>query len=262
MQTFFLKLGGSLITDKEKPFTPNLPMLTALAQEIKISYADGQSYRLVLGHGSGSFGHQAAKKHGTRQGVKTRKEWFGFLEVWKQARALNQIVIDTFTNAGLPVLSFPPVSAVISQSGKVGSWDVTPIRHALEHRLIPVIYGDVIFDDQLNGTILSTEDLFLGLADQILPDRVLIAGIEPGVWKDYPQCTEILTEITPNTLRDQHLQGSAAVDVTGGMAEKVKLMQNLVQYHSELEVQIFSGTRAQDVRYVLEGERRGTWIHS
>ena len=261
MQTIFLKLGGSLITDKSKPSTPNIPLLKELAQAITRSYQNN-TYRLVLGHGSGSFGHQPAKKYGTRQGVQTQQDWFGFLEVWKQARALNQIVIDLFTEAGLAVLSFPPVSAVIAESGRVLSWDTQPIRSALQNRLVPVIYGDVIFDRQLNGTILSTEELFIGLADQILPYRVLIAGIEPGVWKDYPKCTAIHNAINSSAMQDAAIQGSASVDVTGGMAEKVKQMLNLVQYHSGVEVQIFSGTDPQEVAQVLEGKQSGTLIYA
>jgi isopentenyl phosphate kinase len=264
MQTIFLKLGGSLITEKHHAFTANHHRLKSLAVEIRESFGDGTSTHLVLAHGSGSFGHQAAKQYGTRNGVQTPADWLGFLEVWKQARALNQIVMDVFSEAGLPVISFPPVSAVLSHDRKIVSWDTAPIQTALSHHLIPVIYGDVIFDQHLNGTILSTEELFFGLANQITPNIILIAGIEEGVWQDFPDCTKLVEKITPQelALREAVISGSNAVDVTGGMAEKVHQMVNLVQFHPEIQVQIFSGVQPGSIQSALNGAHLGTVIHN
>ncbi|MCX6065672.1 MAG: hypothetical protein NT121_07955, partial [Chloroflexi bacterium] len=59
----FLKLGGSLITDKTLPYTPRLDKLADLASQIAAALSTRQ-LSLVLGHGSGSFGHIAAKKYG------------------------------------------------------------------------------------------------------------------------------------------------------------------------------------------------------
>ncbi|MBI9048268.1 MAG: isopentenyl phosphate kinase family protein [Anaerolineaceae bacterium] len=263
MKIVFLKLGGSLITDKEKPYTAKLDLLAELARQIKESYQDGNQYQLIIGHGSGSFGHQAAKKYGTRNGVNSREDWFGFLEVWKQARGLNQIVIEALTAAGLPVLAFPPVSAVIAENQKIKLWDTQLIQTALTNKLIPVIYGDVIFDKTMHGTILSTEELFQGLAKTITPDYIFIAGIEKGVWHDFPACSRLMKELTPSILASQEstIAGSNAVDVTGGMAEKVNQMMNLVQYHPNLKIQIFSAEQPENIRRVLDGEQLGTLIH-
>src|SRR5512146_1620840 len=90
----FLKLGGSLITDKDTPRAPRLDILARLAGEIAEARRQRPRMQIVLGHGSGSFGHVPARKYGTRQGVRTPEEWLGFAEVWKEARALNQIVVD------------------------------------------------------------------------------------------------------------------------------------------------------------------------
>ncbi|MDP1544580.1 MAG: hypothetical protein Q8L87_01060, partial [Anaerolineales bacterium] len=73
-----LKLGGSLITDKDTPYTPRWDKLANLALEINTALDSNPNLLLILGHGSGSFGHVAAKQHGTREGVKTREQWLGF----------------------------------------------------------------------------------------------------------------------------------------------------------------------------------------
>jgi isopentenyl phosphate kinase (EC 2.7.4.-) len=61
---FFLKLGGSLITDKTRENAPRLDVIRRLAREISGALATAPP-KLVLGHGSGSFGHAAARKYGT-----------------------------------------------------------------------------------------------------------------------------------------------------------------------------------------------------
>ncbi len=158
--------------------------------------------RILLGHGSGSFGHVPARRYGTRQGVRTEQEWRGFVEVWREAVQLNRIVVDALGEAGLPAISLPPSSSTVACDGQVEAWNLAPVRRALEANLLPVVFGDVVFDSQSGGTILSTEDLFSHLADQLQPQRILLAGIEAGVWADFPSCTRLVEEITPASWND------------------------------------------------------------
>jgi isopentenyl phosphate kinase len=60
MRLQFLKLGGSLITDKTHPYTARPEMLDALVGEIVKAFRDNADLHLVLVHGSGSFGLAAA----------------------------------------------------------------------------------------------------------------------------------------------------------------------------------------------------------
>jgi isopentenyl phosphate kinase len=260
----FIKLGGSLITDKLKPHTPRLEILASLASEIAATRAARPDFRLVVGHGSGSFGHVPARRYGTRQGVHTSQEWLGFAEVWLEAAALNRLVIDALAAAGLPVISFPPSASAIAADGKVDTWELAPLQAALQAGLLPVIQGDTIIDRVRGGTILSTEDLFEHLAVQLRPERILLAGIEPGVWADYPACTQLIPEITPQNFAQATpvLDGSAATDVTGGMASKVQQSLALVEQVPGLEILIFSGEEPGALQRALAGERLGTLVRN
>ena len=113
-----VKLGGSLITDKTKVEHAHKPMIRRLAREIKAAREARPDLRLVLGHGSGSFGHVAAKKHGTRDGVKDRSGWLGYAEVAAAAARLNQIVTDMFVAEGVPVVSLPPSASARCDDGR------------------------------------------------------------------------------------------------------------------------------------------------
>lgn len=258
----FLKLGGSLITDKTRPHTARMEVIYRLGREIAAAIQQQPDLRLLVGHGSGSFGHVAAHRYSTRQGVRTESEWHGFAEVWREAASLNHLVVDALVDVGLPAIAFPPSASVLAEGGKVLSWDIAPLREALKAGLLPVVHGDVVFDTQLGGTILSTEDLFLHLASEFAPKQVLLAGLEAGVWADYPQRTRLLSQISPGTLGDAipNLGESSATDVTGGMASKVSLCMELIQKNPSLQVRIFSGEVDGLVERALAGEAVGTTI--
>ena len=273
----FLKLGGSLITDKTIPMTPRPDVIQRLADEIASAIRTNPDLHLLIGHGSGSFGHAVANHYQTQSGGIDKNYWQGFAEVWGAARALNQIVINALTQTGVPVMAFPPSAGIITHNQKIDSWDIGPIKLALSHGLIPVVQGDVIFDTHLGGTILSTEAVFQHLARLLNPTQILIAGLEAGVYQDYPSRThlshpypdghspdEIVPCITPQNL-SQVLPGltrSQSVDVTGGMLAKVELMIDLIKENPNLTVHIFSGVTPMNLFRALTGEALGTLISS
>jgi isopentenyl phosphate kinase len=173
-------------------------------------------------------------------------------------------VLEALDSAGLPAVAFPPSASVIASNGEVTVWDLEPIQAALKSNLLPVVYGDVVFDRVLGGTILSTEDLFGYLAPQLDPGCILLAGLEPGVWADYPICTRLIPEINIDNFGEvlPSLGGSAATDVTGGMASKVQQNFDLVKKVPGLEVQIFSGEEPGKLARALAGERVGTVVRA
>lgn len=259
----FVKLGGSLITDKKIAHTPKLETIKRLAEEIATVLRAQPDLRLVIGHGSGSFGHMAASRHGTQNGVRTSAEWQGFAEVWYEARALNQIVVESLHQAGIPVMAFPASACALSENKRLMRWDIQPLQRALSANLVPLLNGDVGFDLLNGGTILSTEDLFCYLARTLKPERILLAGMDEGVWEDFPTSTRLISQVTPEifTQLNKGIQGSLSVDVTGGMFQKVNLMTELVEDKIIREAIIFSGAIPGNLQKVLSGERIGTSIH-
>ncbi len=258
----FLKLGGSLITNKHTPKTARIDVIQRIVTEIKSAQEIDPSLQILLGHGSGSFGHYSAKKYNTRDGVSTREEWLGFAEVWYDAASLNRLVIEALQNGGVYPVSFPPSAAVFSSDQEITSWDLNPIQTALEKGILPVVFGDVVFDSILGGTILSTEDLFVHLARNLRPGRILLAGQDPGVWQDFPDCKKLFDKITPadRFSLDQSVSQSEAPDVTGGMADKVEQMLVLIEEFPEINCSIFSGEDPGSVKNALLGQNLGTLL--
>jgi isopentenyl phosphate kinase len=270
-ELILLKLGGSLITDKTTPYTPRFDKLAELAAQLSAALRTHPNLSLVLGHGSGSFGHTAAKQHHTRDGLSSPPlrgteggYWHGFSEVWYQASQLNRFVMDALHAEAVPSLALGPVSAVTASEGKLSGWDLGPLKAALAAGLVPVVHGDVIFDDVRGGTILSTEDLFEHIARALRPQRILLAGLEGAVWADYPERKIRVEKITPASFDGvkAKLGASHGADVTGGMESKVHQMLDLVQEIPGLTAQIFSGEQPGNLQKVLSGETLGTLIAS
>jgi len=237
----FLKLGGSLITDKTRAYTTRHEVIARLADEVRQALDAAPDLRLLIGHGSGSFGHWAAKPYGTRQGVHTPAQWRGYAEVAAAAARLNRIVADAFLDAGVSTLSVQPSASARCRDGVLEHLNTRPIRTALAQRLVPLVHGDVGLDDVRGGTIISTEDIFFYLAGELHPSRILLLSQVDGVLG--PDGT-LLPRITPPDLPTLHpsLTDARGVDVTGGMADKVTRMVELVKRHPQIKVHILTGT--------------------
>ncbi len=258
--TMFLKLGGSLITDKDRPETARLDVLKRLSEEIAAAFEDNPSLRLVLGHGSGSFGHKVAAIHGTHAGAATPDEWRGFAAVWASASRLTRIVIDCLIEAGLPAIALPPSASAECENGQLLAMATEPIQRTLQAGLLPVVRGDVAFDRVRGSTIVSTEKVMAYLAPIFKPSRVLMAGVEPGVFADFPNNERLLEVLTPAEHEEIRIDSARSTDVTGGMADKVAQAFALASAVPGVEVRIFSGMEPGAVRRALAGGPVGTLI--
>jgi isopentenyl phosphate kinase len=267
----FLKLGGSLITDKTQRYAARLDKLQELAREIEAALGDEPGLRLVLGHGSGSFGHFAVTEHfashlhppsGTAATGDERRYWQGFSEVWYRASELNRLVVEALHESRVAAISLAPSAMVRAADGIIAAWDLSSLEAAIDCNLVAVIHGDIVFDAVRGGTVLSTETLMSYVAHYLKPRRILLAGIEEGVWSDFPTRHEKIDRITAASYPSvvEKIGGSHGTDVTGGMKAKVEQMLGLVAEIPDLTARIFSGEESGNVKNALANARLGTLV--
>lgn len=258
----FVKLGGSVITEKSRAETARPEVIARLGAEVARALNGASPPRLIVGHGSGSFGHMAARRYGTRDGVQGDAAWRGFADVAAAAARLNRIVTDLFWAAGVPVWSLQPSASARCRAGNLETLDSAPVEEALSHGLVPLVYGDVALDSALGGTIISTEEIFRFLARRLNPARVILVGIVDGVYDSDPLSARSARRITEITAANWPavrgtLAGSHAVDVTGGMLSKVEQMVGLVREMPGMTVQIISGERPGSLESALLDPENG-----
>lgn len=250
----FLKLGGSLITDKRRYEAARPAVITRVAQEIHAALQARPNMQLLLGHGSGSFGHFPADRYKVHEG--NLADWRGYAETGAAAQRLNRLVTDSMLSEGVPVVSLQPSASARCHDGALTEIAIDPIVELLRRGLVPVVYGDVALDDVLGCTIISTEQIFVRLAHSLRPQRIIMAGEVSGVYTGNPQrdsVVRLIPEITSQNYDEIEatLSGSFGVDVTGGMASKVGALFSLVKDQPNLAVRIISGQRNQLLERVL-----------
>lgn len=245
----FVKLGGSLITAKERPLTPRPLVIQRLADEIARAWWPGRP--LVLAHGSGSYGHVVGRRYRTRSGAGPDAQadpegWRGFAETAHIAAQLNRLVMAALLRAGLPAVSLPPSALVRCRNGAIVHFAVEPVRLALARGLLPVLFGDVAFDDLRGTTIVATEEVLAGLAEHLPPARISLVGVVDGVFAADPlrhPGARPIAHLTAAQVRDltTALGDSHGIDVTGGMAGKIAVMVDLLARLPALRVHLLSG---------------------
>ena len=269
IELVFVKLGGSIITDKLRAATPCPQTIERLATEIKAAQDARPDLRLLLGHGSGSFGHVVGKKYRVHEGIADDQDWWGYAETGTVAARLNRIVADTLLRVGVPIVSVQPSASAHCRGGELVSMEVHPVEQALRHRLVPLVYGDVAFDELQGCTIISTETVLAYLACKLHPARMVMVGQVNGVYDRDPlrnAAAQHIARITAQTFPDINAQlgRSHGVDVTGGMLSKVREMISLVAKGHTHRVHLISGRREGALTRVLldSASAEGTIIES
>lgn len=254
-ELILIKLGGSLITDKNKAFYARKAVIKRLSVEIKEAW---KMYKgdLIIGHGSGSFGHVVASKYETQKGMLNKKSVDGFPLVSKAAKDINNIVIDIFLKTGLKAISFSPLSYTYSKKEELNKIMIEPIQKALEIGLLPVIYGDVIMDSKMGFCIYSGEKSLNLLASQLKSKykkiRIIYCGETDGVY-DLNNVT--IKEITSNKYpKIKKLLGkSGGIDVTGGMVHKVNEALEIAKMLM-IQTKIINATRKDNLKNAIIGK--------
>ena len=216
--TTVLKLGGSLITEKDRPETLDGAALDAAADAVA-SHAEG----LVLVHGGGSFGHHHASEHGVTTTEGTRDP-AAVMAVHAAMKTLNGLVVSRLHDRDAPALPVHPLSAASRDADGTLTLPTGQVETMLEEGFLPVLHGDGVAHAGAGVTVLSGDELVVRLARSLDADRVGLCSTVPGV---LDADDEVVPEIRDFDEVADVLGASDATDVTGGMAGKVRQLLEL-----------------------------------
>jgi isopentenyl phosphate kinase len=155
-----VKLGGSVITDKSKPFTYRHTVASSLS---RVMASSGR--RLVLVHGGGSFGHSVARNHGLSS-TASRSTPAAVSLTRGAMYKLNSLVCKSLREAGMNPYSYSPFD-LLARTTK--SFRIKWLNGLLDSRLTPVPFGGGIPESGgfsiLSGDIIAEQRSSLMQAD-------------------------------------------------------------------------------------------------
>ncbi len=220
-----IKLGGSIITDKTKPSTPNHETINLLAQEI----ASIKSHPIIIVHGGGSFGHFPAEKYQLKSGGRSSKKKLGVTETLAEMTKLSQLILSAFQAAKRPAVLIRSSSVIMSLDGRISHMDLEAFNSFLQQGFIPILSGDVVADTVSGFTIMSGDQITMYLARILNTSQVIFATDVNGIYTDDPKQNPKARQIpliTPSNLEEilkDVAMGTAnnAADVTAGMRGKL-----------------------------------------
>ncbi len=248
-----LKLGGSVITDKVKPLTPNLQAIERLAKEI----AQAKVMSLIVVHGGGSFGHHIAKLYNLTEGYGDLSQIVGFLETHRAMTKLNSLVMEALLNNNVNAVVIQPSSCIITKAGRIQSMEKKPLKRMINMGLVPVLYGDAVLDSEKGFAILSGDQIVSSLALNFDASRIIIGGDVDGLYTKDPKVSKsakLIKRVTLEELKTQKhdIEGSKATDVTGGMLGKVRELIPAIEQN--IQALLINATKPLRIYEALKGE--------
>ena len=204
-----LKMGGSIITYKEKPLTPRKKVVEKIAKNLKTIKEP-----IVIVHGGGSFGHYWSVKYDMH--TEPRKyDMHGVAIVKNSMIDLNRIILDSFVKNKSNPYSLPPTDFM--SGNKPILKKVKEIEKIAKAGLIPITYGDALWYGDKKTYILSGDKIMTHLSKILKPRLSIFALNEDGLYSDL-KTKKLIYELKGESPEISENR----MDVTGGMTRKVE----------------------------------------
>ncbi|VVB56494.1 Isopentenyl phosphate kinase [uncultured archaeon] len=212
-----LKLGGSVITQKDRPQTADLEAIRRLAKMLGGLWKSGVR-DIVLVHGAGSFGHALVIQHRLDNGVKTEAQKLACAQTRAACAKLSAIVAQALLDEGVPAMVLPTGLLAVSTNKRISKFDEKKVLSCLAAGYLPILRGDMVPDASLGFSVCSGDQLVARLGKKA--ERIVLGSDVDGVLAD----GKVIPLITSQNFAkyESHLRPSDSPDVTGGMAGKVK----------------------------------------
>ncbi len=250
--TVILKIGGSVLTEKNSEELARVDDIERISQEIT-SFKSESDSDIILIHGAGSFGHPQAMKYRLNEEFNAEGTYLTHTSVKK----LNSMVLESLNNAGVHSLPVHPLNSCLLENGKIVYFQLELIKLMLNRGIMPVLHGDVVMDRVKGVSVLSGDRIIPYLAPLLRASRIGAGSNVDGVLNENGN---VIKKITPHSFINmkKHIKGSSSTDVTGGMLGKVSELLEVA--NKGISSRIFNASRKGMVFGFLKGEETGTLI--
>ena len=171
------------------------------------------------------------------------------------------LICEAFIKEGLPVIALPASSFMTASSKRITQGNLNLFKRYLSKGFIPIIYGDVVLDEDVEFCVISGDQLIQYLAINLNPDKVVLGTDVDGVYNKNPKTHDDAVFYDKFTSIEDldTFEGTTNVDVTGGMVGKIKELLYLADLG--IESKIINAEIEDNIYKVLENETvKGTVI--
>ena len=206
-----VKLGGSVITDKDQPLHTNVEALNRLAASLS-----SIEVPIIIIHGGGSYGHYYAKKFGlSRKPSSVSGE--GVMKTRAAMLELDMQIVKTLGKHGMNCYSIPPSTVIEGED--LTNQGLLLVRLLISKGMTPITYGDVLASDR-GFYVMSGDRIMRILANALKPQIAVFAMDVDGLYDSFDASGQLLERVHPNALSDITTP-THQVDVTGGIRNKL-----------------------------------------
>lgn len=247
-ELIILKLGGSLLTYKDKPLKAKKKAIRSLANFLAKNIYPVKK-KLVLIHGGGSFGHYEAlmdiQKHG-------KLTYSGFPKISLSMVLLNEIVLRELIRVELPIVSIPPRAICYYDcelSEHVCNYNL--VNYTIENNLIPLLFGDVIVGKgNCTPHIISGDDIAIDIAKLFGTAKIIFAMDVDGIYQPTVErglgslIKRINLEEANSLIKElEKINKIKGYDVTGGIVNKLRKSIECIRNNYCKEIIFVSGEK-------------------
>jgi len=243
-----IKLGGSIITNKEKPLSARRKAIDSILNQIKRIREP-----MILVHGGGSYGHYWSVKYDMH--TKPAKYDMRGVSIVKNSMIdLNKIILNSAVKNRINAYCLPPTDFM--NGNKPIKNKILAINEIAKSGLTPVTYGDALWFGKKKSYILSG-DVIMNIIGKILKPRLSIFVLDvDGVYSNTKS-----KKLIYDFKKEKPIISKNKIDVTGGMTRKITEATNMSK--SGLKVFFVNGNKPKRILDAVSGKKfEGTIFRS
>ncbi|MHA1720701.1 MAG: isopentenyl phosphate kinase [Promethearchaeota archaeon] len=260
-----IKLGGSILTDKNKPYSFKKEVFQNLISDISKHYHSSNSPKLIIVHGAGSFGHPIAKNYSIQKGLNQniQNQIFGLTKTHQSVKKLNMKIVDGFSSQDIPALSLTTSSVFFQGEKGIKFIGIDHIISLLELDIIPILFGDIILHFKKNFSIISGDRVIYEICKSFsnIPnvkyqiDKIIFCFDQDGIIiLNNEKESKVIQNINSKDLNQLSLKNiKESIDVTGDIKGKLEEIKKICALG--IPVQLINGKREKLLIKALKNEK-------
>ena len=243
-----IKLGGSIITNKEKPLSARRKTIDHILNQIKRIKEPK-----ILVHGGGSYGHYWSVKYDMH--TKPAKYDMRGVSIVKNSMIdLNKIILDSAVKNRINAYCIPPTDFM--SGNKPVKSKILAMDEIAKSGLTPVTYGDALWFGNKKSYILSGDVIMSIIAKTLRPRLSIFVLNVDGVYSNLRSKSLIY-----DFKKEKPKISKNTIDVTGGMSRKITEATKISR--NGLKVFFVNGNKPKRILDAVSGKKfEGTIFRS